>query len=164
MASIGVVTPVSVAQTRAIPVAVDDAYRATLPIELPTLFRRWYGPIPPIKEVRDQGGEWGTVGQTRTIALTGGGTMCEELIRIDRPSSFAYRITDVTGALGPLVDHIDGEWTFAPLGTGTEVGWHWTLHPKSALTRPGVVLLGKLWRGYARGALAELSDELIRRT
>jgi len=40
---------------------------------LPTLFKRWYGPIPPIKEVRDQSGDWDTVGQSRRIFLTGGG-------------------------------------------------------------------------------------------
>lgn len=28
-------------------------------------------------------------------------------------------------------------------------------------TRPGVVLLGKLWNGYARRALQELSDQLV---
>ncbi len=50
--SLGVVPPVSVAQSRAIPIGVDAAYRATLQMELARLFRRWYGPIPPIKEVR----------------------------------------------------------------------------------------------------------------
>lgn len=155
--------PVHVEQSRAVPVSVEDAFRRTLSLPLPDLFRRWHGPIPPIKEVRDQDGEWGTVGQTRTIALTGGGTMREELTSVEPPSSFRYRITAVTGALGPLVDHIDGEWAFAPIGTGTEVTWRWTLHPKSKATRPGVVALGKLWPGYARKALAELSEQLLRR-
>ena len=113
-------------------------------MELTLLFRRWYGPIPPIKKVRGQVGEWATPGQTRTVALTGGGTMREELTRADPPSSFAYRLTDLTGAVGPLVDHIDGAWTFTPVGTGTRVSWCWTLYPRSARTRPGVVLLGKL--------------------
>lgn len=153
--------PVHVEQSRAIPVPVEDAFRRTLPLPLTDLFRRWHGPIPPIKAVRDQDGEWGTVGQTRTIALTGGGSMREELTRIDPPSSFGYRLTELTGALGPLVDHVVGEWAFAPKGTGTEVTWRWTLYPKSRVTRPGVVALGKLWPGYARKALAELSDHLL---
>lgn len=154
--------PVRVEQSRAIPVSVEHAYRVTLPIDLSTLFRRWYGPIPPIKGVRGQTGEWATVGQVRTVELTGGGTMREELTHIDPPTSFAYRLSDITGAMGPLVDHVDGVWTFTPAGTGTEVNWRWTLHPSSALTRPDVVLVGRLWKGYARGGLGELSDQLVR--
>lgn len=161
-ASVWVVQPVRVEQSRAIPIGVEAAYRATLPMDLTRVFRRWYGPIPPIKEVRGQVGDWAAAGQTRTVALTGGGTMREELTNTDPPASFTYRLTDITGALGPLVDHIDGAWTFTSVGTGTEIGWRWTLHPRSSLLRPGVVLLGALWNGYARVALAELSEQLVR--
>jgi hypothetical protein len=61
--------PVVVEQSRAIPVAVSDAFTKTLPLPLPTLFNRWYGPIPPIKAVHNQTGEWSAVGQTRDVAL-----------------------------------------------------------------------------------------------
>lgn len=152
---------VDVAQQRAVPVALDDAFRGTLTLQLPTLFRRWYGPIPPIKEVRDQTGEWGTLGQTRTIALTGGGTMRERLTEVDPPNAFGYELTEITGAVAPLVERIEGRWTCTPTGTGTEIGWQWRMHPRSALTRPLVALVGKLWLGYARNALAELSDQLV---
>ena len=40
--------PLVVEQSRAIPVGVEDAFRGTLPMPLPPLFRRWYGPIPRI--------------------------------------------------------------------------------------------------------------------
>ena len=46
--------PIIVEQSRAIPVVPAEAFAKTLPMALPTLFRRWYGPIPPIKAVRDQ--------------------------------------------------------------------------------------------------------------
>jgi hypothetical protein len=160
--NVGGVTPVHVRASRAIPVTVEDAYSGTLPLPLPLLFRRWYGPLPPIKEVRGQAGEWGTPGQTRTVALSGGGTMREELLRTDAPGSFAYRLTDITGPLALLVDHIDGEWAFAPVGTGTAVTWNWTIFPAAASRRPALVLVGKLWQGYARNALEELSGRLLR--
>ncbi len=54
--------PVVVEQSRAIPVAVPDAFAKTLPMLLPTLFHRWYGPIPPIKAVHGQTGDWSAVG------------------------------------------------------------------------------------------------------
>ena len=67
--------PTVVAQSRTIPVSVDYAYEKTLPLPLPTLFRHWYGPLPPIKSIRDEPPSWDTVGQTRTIVLTGTGTL-----------------------------------------------------------------------------------------
>lgn len=154
-------TPVTVQESRAIPVALDDAFRDTVPIPLPDLFGHWHGPIPPIKEVRDQVGEWGTVGQTRTVFLTGGGSMREELVVVDPPRLFGYRLDEIRGPMGPLVKRIEGEWSFEAVGTGTEVTWRWAIHPRSDLLRPAVVGIGHLWHGYARKALAVLSDQLI---
>jgi hypothetical protein len=151
-----------VEHTRAIPVGVENAFRGTLPMPLPTLFRRWYGPIPPISGVLDQTGDWDAVGQTRTVALTGGGSMREELTHIDAPRSFGYTLSDIGGPLSPLVSRIDGVWLFAPAGTGTAVTWRWTLYPRSRLASPALPVFGRLWRGYARQALEELSDVLVR--
>lgn len=154
--------PIVVQQSRAIPVAPADAYTRTLPMPLPTLFRRWYGPIPPIKAVGDQSGDWQSAGQTRTIALAGGATMRETLTSVDPPNSFGYTITDITGPLATLIDHVEGEWIFDPAGTGTRVTWRWTLHRKSALTAPALVVFATLWKGYARQSLESLSDYLVR--
>ena len=78
-------------QSRAIPVDVDTAFRRMLPMPLPTLFSRWYGPIAPVKSVRDQVGEWSTAGQTRTVVQVGGGSMREELTAVDAPNCSATR-------------------------------------------------------------------------
>jgi hypothetical protein len=43
-------------QSRVVPVDLDTAFRGTLPMPLPTLFGRWYGPISPVRTVRDQSG------------------------------------------------------------------------------------------------------------
>lgn len=149
-----------VEQSRTVPVTVDDAFAGTLPLPLPQLFRRWYGPIPPIKEVRDQAGEWASAGQTRTVLLTGGGSMREELTAVDPPRSFGYRLTDLTGPLAALVDHVEGRWQFTPTGSGTTVTWGWVIHPRSRLAAPVMPVFGRLWKGYARRALAQLSELL----
>ena len=64
-------TPVTqslvVDESRVIPVPAEEAFHRTLPAPLPSLFKRWHGPIPPIKEVRDQTGDWDAAGQTRVI-------------------------------------------------------------------------------------------------
>lgn len=150
-------------QSRAIPVEVDEAFRRTLSIELPTVFGRWYGPISPVKAVRDQTGDWSTAGQTRTVLQVGGGSMNEELTVVDAPNVFRYRLTHVTGPLAPLVDHIDGEWSFEPAGTGTAVTWRWTVHPKSRAAALAMPAFAALWRGFARQGLEQLSHELLRR-
>jgi hypothetical protein len=153
--------PLVVQQSRALPVGQEAAFQGTAPIPLTTLFHRWYGPIPPIKEVRDQTGDWDAVGQTRTVALTGGGSMREQLTSYDPPNSFGYALSDVKGPLAPLVDHVEGLWEFAPVGTGTKVTWRWTIYPKSALAAPILPVFGKLWLGYARQSLEALSDQLV---
>lgn len=150
-------------KSRAIPVDVEVAYRGTLSLPLPTLFRRWYGPIPPIAATRDQTGGWNAAGDTRTVALTGGGTMHEELTNVDPPRSFEYTLSRITGLLSPMVQHIDGQFRFEPVGTGTRVTWRWVLHPRSALAAPVLPVFGRLWRGYARQALEVLSEELLGR-
>lgn len=139
------------------PVAAHDAFGRTLPLPLPTLFNRWYGPFPPIREVREQTGAWDAAGQTRIVHLAGGATMLEELTSVDPPRSFGYRLCEVTGPMAMLVDHVVGEWIFVPAAAGTEITWRWEIHPKSPRTAWALPLLGRMWKGYARRALANLS-------
>ncbi|TPG35880.1 SRPBCC family protein [Mycolicibacterium hodleri] len=153
--------PMVVEQSRAIPVTQDAAFDGTVPIPLPTLFHRWYGPIPPIKTVEGQTGDWDEVGKSRTVFLRGGGSMREVLTSYDVPRSFGYTLSDVKGPLAPLVEHIEGLWAFEPVGTGTKVTWRWTIHPRSALVAPALPVFGKLWLGYARQSLEELSNQLV---
>lgn len=129
---------------------------------LPVLFKRWYGPIPPIKEVRDQSGDWNAVGQSRTVFLTGGGSMREQLTSYDSPRSFGYTLSDIKGPMAPLVGGIDGLWSFEQVGAGTKVTWQWTIRPRSAFTAPILPVFGKLWMGYARQSLAELENQLAK--
>ncbi len=153
--------PLVVEQSRTIPLGQEDVFRDMVPMPLPSLFRKWYGPIPPIKEVRDQSGDWDAVGQSRTVVLVGGGSMREELTSYDSPNSFGYRLSDVKGPLSPLVGHVDGEWTFEPVGSGTNVTWRWTIHPRTGLTAPLLPVFGTLWKGYARQSLEELAKQLV---
>jgi Polyketide cyclase / dehydrase and lipid transport len=153
--------PLMVERARTIPLGQADVFRDMVPMPLPVLFRRWYGPIPPIKETRNQTGDWDAVGQSRTVVLVGGGSMQETLTRYDPPRSFSYTLSDVKGPLSPLVDHVEGEWTFETVGSGTNVTWRWTIHPRTALTAPLLPVFGKLWKGYARQSLDELSRQLV---
>ena len=154
--------PLVVEQSRAIPVTPEAAFTGTVPMPLPTLFQHWYGPIPPIKAVVDQTGDWDAVGKTRTVVLTGGGSMREQLTSYDPPRSFGYTLSDVKGPMAPLVARVEGLWSFAPAGTGTRGTWQWTIHPRSGFSAPVLPVFGRLWLGYARQSLEELSNQLVR--
>jgi len=150
----------AVEQSRVIPVGVDEAFAGTLPLPLTTIFSHWYGPIGPIKEVRDQIGDWDAAGQTRVVMLTPSGSFHEELTSLDPPHSFGYTLTRINGPLGLLIGRADGEWRFTASGGGTEVTWRWNIHARSAFTAPLLPALGVLWKGYARRSLETLSTLL----
>jgi hypothetical protein len=154
--------PVVVEQSRLMSVNVEDAFHGTLMMDVPAVFDRWYGPFPPIRQVLNEPDTWGTVGQTRTLKMAGGGSTLEELTKVDAPHYFAYRVGNIRGPLSMAASGIDGEFEFTPADAGTKTTWRWTVHPRSALTRPVVTMLGKAWDGWARLALAELSNQLVR--
>jgi hypothetical protein len=153
--------PYVMQQSRAIPVDVDEAFARTLAMSLPAIFKRRYGPIAPVKAVSGQTGDWDAVGQTRTVSQVGGGSTREELTTLDRPHAFGYTLADIKGPLAQLVDHVVGEWRFAPAGTGTKVTWSWTVYPKSAPAALAMPAFARMWRGFARQSLEQLSDELV---
>lgn len=156
-------TPRDMSLSRTYPVTVEDAFDRTLALPLPTLFRRRYGALPPIAEVRDQDGEWGTVGQTRTIVLQGpgGGSMVETLTLHDRPQAFGYRIGGITGPMKPLVSGVEGRWAFEAAGTGVRITWSWTVHPASGASARAMGAFARMWTGYARRAFEELEVALV---
>lgn len=150
-------------QSRTFPVAVEHAYDVVLAEPLPSIFSRRYGAIPPIKSVDGQDGAWGAaVGQTRTIRLSDGGTMQETLTVIDRPRRFGYTIGSVTGMMKPLVTAVDGEWAFEAVGTGTRITWTWVVHPTARLGRFAMPVFARLWSGYARQAMEQIEQILLR--
>ena len=66
---------------------IQTAYDVVRPAPLTEVFSKRSGPFPPIAEVTEQVGEWGTsVGQTRRIHLSDGGSTFETLISIDAPA------------------------------------------------------------------------------
>ena len=121
------------------------------------LFDRRYAAIPPIRAT-DGPTDWNAVGQSRVIKLADGGTMREELVRVDPPHAFGYVLSGFTGPLKPLAATIEGVWSFEPAGTGTRVTWRWTLHPRSAVSAALLPVFTRMWRGYARQALARFEE------
>ena len=154
--------PTTVSSSRAVPTPLDETYHHTIELPLTEMFSRRYLAVPAVTRVEQHDpGPWGTVGQSRTIHLADGGTMTETLTRCDRPVAFGYDITDLRGALSPLVERIEGLYSFEKAGTGTRVTWSWVLHPKGRIGAAGLPIFARMWRGYARQALEQLERSLV---
>jgi hypothetical protein len=153
---------VELAQTRTFPVDVERAFDVLLPSSLPDIFSRRYAVIPAVRAVRDQPEPWGSVGQSRTIVLADGGTMRETLTSVDRPHAFGYRLDRIAGPMKPLVSEVAGSWRFAPVGTGVEIVWAWSVEPRGTVGRAAMPVFARMWRGYARQAMEEIERVLVR--
>ena len=147
--------------SRYVPVDPEHAFDVLLVAPLPTIFDRRYGAMPPVREVRGQDGEWGTVGQTRTIVTTDGGTLLETLTVVDRPRRFGYVLTDVHGPMRPLVRTVDGVWSVD--AGGHRLPRHLGLDPAPdrGAARLLMPLLARMWHGYAHRALERVEQLLV---
>jgi len=149
-----------VSASRSVPVPFEGALERVLHHPLPEFFSRRYAALPAIKEVVLDGDSFAEVGDSRVIVLSDGGRLGERLTLVDSPHAFGYRITPISGPLKPLVSEVQGLWTFEPSGTGTRIGWSWTVTP-SRVGRVAMPAFARMWRGYARQALEEIERVLL---
>ncbi len=149
------------ASSRTFPAGVKRTFEELLPYPLERLFDRRYAAIPPIKSVRNPAGTWGTPGQTRTVLLSGGGSMRETLREVRAPSRFAYHLDEITGPMKALVRSVDGAWEFERAGTGVRITWSWTLHPRGRVGALAMPAFERMWQGYARQAFENIERLLV---
>ena len=148
--------------SRAYPVPVEAAFDRLVPAPLHRVFARRYGPIPAVRSTEDEPSEpWGHAGQVRTVRLAGGGSMREQLTRVDRPTTFCYTLSHVSGSMRLLAARVDGLWRFDPVGTGTRITWQWSVHPASRLAAPVLPVFALLWQKYARQSLESIEQLLL---
>lgn len=136
------------------------AFDGLMAARLPELFGHRYAAFPAVREVTGEPQDWGTVGQSRTIVLADGGSLRETLTWVERPRSYAYVLDDIHGRLRPFVSTVDGAWSVTPTETGAHIEWAWTLHPQTSPARLTMNVIGRMWKGYADRALAELETIL----
>jgi hypothetical protein len=153
---------VEFAYSRTFPAGVKRAFEEVMPYDLTRLFDRRFAAIPAIKAVRNQGGTWGTVGQTRTILLAGGGSMREELREVTPSKRFAYHLDEITGPMKALVTSIDGSWEFEKAGTGVRITWRWQVHPRGRVGALAMPPLHRMWHSYSRRSFENLERLLVR--
>ncbi len=146
--------------SRVVALPPEEAFDRTLAIDLAVMYAKGAGPIPGIRATRDLQGSWSAVGDRRQIDLADGNSTVETLTSLDRPTGWTYALSDITGPLNLLVGAVEGRFSFAPSGAGTDVTWSWSITPRSVLVAPLLQVIGFFWRRYAAGGLAELERQV----
>lgn len=149
---------VTMRASRIYPAPLDAAFDAVLPAPLERVFTRRYGPIPAVRGTEGAPpGPWGYVGFRRTVRMADGGSVREELTRVDRPTAFGYTLDEVSGPMKLLASRVQGLWTFDPADGGTRVTWEWIVHPASAVAAPLLPVFAMFWRQFAKRSLENIA-------
>ncbi|MEP6482465.1 MAG: SRPBCC family protein [Rhodoglobus sp.] len=138
-----------------------EAFEISGPVD-PTKFYPKFGPLPAVVGVRDQSGSWDTVGRTRALLLSDGGTVIETITDVDSPTYFAYELSKFTKLFGKLVGGARAEWRFERVSGGTRITWTYTFHP---LPRAGVIvgaIVTLFWAPYMKRVLPPIVAEVER--
>lgn len=147
---------------RAYPVSADDAYAAVLAVDMTAWFSRRYLAFPAIKAVTGLEGEWGShAGQTRVLHLADGGSALETLVTVERGTEFGYELSEISGPMKLVAAGVTGRFRFEEAGTGVRVTWSWDISPTRPVGLPVLPVLGRLWKGWAGRALADLEPVLV---
>ncbi len=145
---------------RELSVSIDRAFAVVVAEDvLPKVLRRW-GPIPAVIGTRDLTGPWNEPGSQRTVLLEDGNSARERVLVWQRPWQFEYRVDQITGPLGRLVDHASGRWDFVATEQGSRFRWTYAFRPRSRVATPALTVLAKTaWARYMNQC-ADLCVEL----
>ena len=136
------------------PEAVFDA--ATDHTRLHTVMKRT-GPIPGVLSVEMEKGATPGVGATRSVKMSDGSTMREEITVHDRGKAHRYRWLNPPAApFSLMVRGAESDWSFRPSGGGTVIDWTYTFDLTSPLVYPLAAPVIWLFNRWMKAALGEL--------
>jgi hypothetical protein len=152
---------VSVTRHLVVPAGIERAFDVVSAEDvLPSLLRR-FGPIPAVTGTSELTGPWVTPGESRTVNLSDGGSVHEELTDFERPRYFAYRVSEFSPPFGRLVRQGRGRWWFATDGERTIIRWTYSFEPAGTAAALVLAVVGHVfWRGYMRQAMRALGRAL----
>lgn len=153
-------------------VGLVEAWERFVPVDLAKVFPKPQGPIPNVVDVRDQSGTWDIVGQTRSVVLSDGMVVTEEITESDpshgslpsgNTAHFGYRVSGFTGPLGWLTDEARGTWDFREDNGKTRIEWQYTFNARFALAKPVLsVIVTVFWRRFMNEGLRNVVQILER--
>ncbi len=144
--------------------SLASTWEAFVPVALPDVFPKSKGPVPAVRSTSGQKGRWDVVGRSRSVHLSDGSTVREEIMVSDpnggalptnNLATFSYRVTGFSGAIGFLAQEAHGTWRFNQVSPSrTEIEWTYIFVPRSWLTSvPLRFILSTFWRAYMRDGI-----------
>ncbi len=137
------------------------AWEITGPVD-PTAFYPKYGPLPAVVGVEDQTGSWDTVGRSRRLLLSDGGSVIETITHADSPGYFAYELTRFTKLFGVLVRNARAEWSFERVADGTTMVWKYTFFGLPGRAWIVKLIVRLFWAPYMERVLPPIAREVER--
>lgn len=119
----------------------------------PTEFYPKYGPLPAVVSVKGQPPTWDAVGYTRTLGLSDGGSVLEEITDCTRGLFFGYTLTKFDRLFGRLISGAHAEWTFTAEGDGTRIRWTYNFYPLPGRGLIVSAIVNIFWTRYMRHIL-----------
>ncbi len=155
----------TVRTSAAVPLAA--AWEAFVPVALSEVFSKSKGPVPAVRGTSGQDGRWDVVGRSRSVHLSDGSVVREEIMASDpsggaRPTgnvaTFTYRVSGFSGPLGLLAKEAHGTWRFKQVSPEmTAIQWTYTFVPKNWLgSVPLRLVLATFWRAYMRDGIENI--------
>ncbi len=140
---------------------IADTYRIANTIDPTTVYPR-FGPLPAVTGVRNQTGPWNTIGFTRQLMLSDGGSVIEQITDVTTPTFFGYELSDFQNIFGTLVSGASAEWQFSEIDGGTRIRWTYTFHPRAGAGLIVGAIVNVFWARYMRRVLPHIVREVER--
>ncbi len=155
--------PVQISISQSVAAPTSDTFRIAVSMDARELIQK-HGPLPAIVNVDGHDQPWSAIGQIRTHTLSDRSSVREELVGFTPNQTFAYRLSNFSGALAPLVNDAKAEWHFTTTGeNSTQIDWTYIFNPRGPIAEPVVWFLVKLfWPGYLKSALIRVKEKAER--
>src|SRR4051812_32510180 len=140
---------VAVTQGAVVPGKIGDVFDFVAAEDVLPKILTGYGLVPAVAFTSDVSGPWDQPGSHRVVHLADGSTVDEGVTHYDRPSYFAYRVSNPSFALKHLMTGATGQFCFEAAEGGTRVKWPYPFHARNRLTRlPLTLFVKSQWNGY----------------
>jgi hypothetical protein len=147
-----------------VPGRVEDVFDFVAAEDVLPKILTGYGLVPGVASTSDISGPWDQPGSHRIVHLLDGSTVNEGITAYNRPSYFAYRVSNPSFALKHLMAEARGQFWIAPTEGGTNVTWTYTFQARNRLAKLPLTLFVKTqWKGYMDVCLKNIFVATTRR-
>lgn len=112
---------------------VKEVFDYILPIDLAYIFKK-YKLLPAVISTNEKQ-KWNIPGLTRLVVFSDRSNAQEELLIVESPNFFSYKITKFSSILRFLIVQINGSWHFQQIKENTHITWKYELIAKNKIAK-----------------------------